>query len=398
MAQLVVEMKQEIFFQKRTKQSISSKKSLALHLGLKIIELDDFISKQDEQRYSSLKKIPKKRGGFREVLNPTDETRKIQRSIKDKLLQNGKIINWPSYIYGSIRKTKDNKAKDYIAAAQVHCNSKTVLNIDIQDFFDNIHSDLIFNIFNNLFKYPEKTSKILSNICTYNGYLPQGGITSSHLASMVLFDIEPDIVRKLSYKNLRYTRYIDDITISSEIHDFDMSWVIEFIKNKLLEKNLFINQRKTKSASHSLNSVLVHGLRVNNKKPAANKLFTKYVKDGINDLYKLKCIPNSITNEGYRTFYNKISGRVSVLQKLDHPEATIFRRKLKRIRPLGSEKDLIITNYNIKKLLSRHSIDKEKIFYKTAYKKVIQRINVLARNFSDFAKNAKYTLKQIKPK
>lgn len=217
--------KNNIYFKKNTVNSINSILSLSKCLGVsKDLILHCFHLPKDD-RYTEPKHIaPKKNGQIRKIYNPCQKIREIQKEIKNKILRSNHIITWPDYVYGVAKKEKGKKPKDFVASAAAHCESKTLLKIDIKDFFDNISEELVYNVFSNLYKYPKEISTILSDICCHNGHLPQGAVTSSHLATLIFFDLEPNLVRKLNYKGLVYSRYIDDITISSKIQNYDMRY------------------------------------------------------------------------------------------------------------------------------------------------------------------------------
>ena len=107
--------------------------------------------------------------------------------------------------------------KDYISCARLHCSSKSILTIDIKDFFDNVHEVHVKEVFKDFLKYSDDVSSVLADICCMNSHLVQGALTSSYIASLVLFDIEGDLVKKLERKNLVYTRLVDDMNVSSKV-------------------------------------------------------------------------------------------------------------------------------------------------------------------------------------
>lgn len=322
----------------------------------------------------------------------------MQARVKDLLLEDGVYIRWPDYLYGSIKKKeKADVPRDYISAAKQHCGSKTFLKIDIENFFDNISEDAVFNVFRNLFKFPEKIANILTKITTYNGVLPQGAITSSHLASIVLYEVEPNIVQGLKYKNLTYTRYIDDITVSSPIHDYKMNGVLNLVRNKLLEKNLFVNEDKVFIGSHSLRSVMVHGLRVNAKEPTASKIFTSNVKEGVSKLVELSKRPNGITNAGYESLHRKMTGRASVLSRINNHSYKSIRRTLKKIRPKASFYDVGKLDFQVELLFKRSKHQRTSYWYSKNFFNSINSNAKVKRNFPRNAQKFSSVLKKIRP-
>lgn len=183
-------------------------------------------------------------------------------------------ISWPSYLYGSIpneiRKDSNNQeviSKDYIACARNHCMAKSLMKLDISNFFDNIHQDHVYSIFKNLLKYPDDVSEVLTKLCCYKGNVVQGALTSSYIASAVLFDVEPLLVKRLHRKNLVYTRLVDDITVSSNKKQYDFSYAQSLIVEMLHSKDLPVNNNKTIIKYVSTEPLIVHGLRINFKEP-----------------------------------------------------------------------------------------------------------------------------------
>src|SRR5690606_24769311 len=201
-------------------------------------------------------------GSKRIVHSPSKRVRLVQNRIKNRIFSGAKIISWGSYLYGSIPKVND-VSRDYVECASVHARAKSLLKIDVSSFFDNIHYDLVLDLFLIFFKYPEDVSKILSDICTFEGRVPQGGLTSSYIAALILHDVEFDVVRKLSYKGVKYTRYVDDITLSSSVADYDFNYAKSLVVNMLYSKGLPVNSRKTTESRLGTQSIKVHGLRVN---------------------------------------------------------------------------------------------------------------------------------------
>lgn len=98
--------------------------------------------------------------------------------------------------------------------ARLHSGSKHILNVDIKSFFDTVTENQIREIFVNL-GYSTDTSKTLSSLCTLKGCLPQGAPTSPSLANLVLLDTDDKLQNLATDRGVKYSRYADDITFSS---------------------------------------------------------------------------------------------------------------------------------------------------------------------------------------
>lgn len=158
-----------------------------------------------EQLYKSKRRI-KKDGALRTTYAPSYRLKRIQRNINQKIL---KRVVFPSYLHGSV------PARTQFSNASAHVGAKTLVKLDIAKFFDFIAESSVFSVFSKLLKFPRPVAQALTALTTLNGVTPQGAPTSSYLAQLVFFDDEPILVKRLQRKSLIYTRYVDDISISS---------------------------------------------------------------------------------------------------------------------------------------------------------------------------------------
>ena len=62
--------------------------------------------------------------------------------------------------------------------------------------------------------FSDDVAEILAMLTTKDGGLPQGAVTSSFLANLVFWNYEPCLVGTLSARGLRYSRYVDDVSVS----------------------------------------------------------------------------------------------------------------------------------------------------------------------------------------
>ena len=187
-------------FKINTNNKISSQINLARALGVSIKELKQIADLSEEKKYVTfpLKKID---GSERLIHKPCKEIRNIQRRINHRIFK--PLIVWPEYLYGSIPTEKGGVVHDYVNCAKKHCLSKSTLKLDIKDFFDNIDEALVKKIFKDFFKYNDSVSDILTKICCTNGHVPQGALTSSYIASLCLYSIEPLLAQRLNNKKLK---------------------------------------------------------------------------------------------------------------------------------------------------------------------------------------------------
>jgi hypothetical protein len=150
----------------------------------------------------------KKDGTFRECYDALAPLKSIQARIKCMILRN---VTYPSYLMGGL------KNRDYVRNASVHTGARVVVNEDIAGFFPATSDRLIFDVWRHFFQFPPEVAKTLTRLTTRAGQLPQGTKTSNHLANLVFWAWEPRTVGALHSMGFRYTRFVDDMTISSPL-------------------------------------------------------------------------------------------------------------------------------------------------------------------------------------
>ena len=163
---------------------------------------------------------PKKSGnGFREVYDTRPPLKPLLKRINKVFFER---VVFPDYLHGSIR------GCDFISNARVHEGSVTVITEDIKGFFDHLTEEHAYGIWRRFFGFGEAPSELLTKLVTNGGRIYQGSPTSSYLANLVFWDIEPRLVEALGVRGLRYSRFVDDVTMShpATIGAEEKTWAI----------------------------------------------------------------------------------------------------------------------------------------------------------------------------
>ena len=132
--------------------------------------------------------------------------------------------------------------------------------MDIKDFFPSIRKKYINAVFKRM-GYTAAVSKVLTELVTYKNCLPQGAPTSPALSNIIMYQADKRILSYARTKELRYTRYADDLTISG---DFNPAEVISFIEMVVKETGFKVNRNKTRVIKQSSQQI-VTGIVVNEK-------------------------------------------------------------------------------------------------------------------------------------
>lgn len=229
-----------------------------------------------------------------------------------------------------------------------HIDSKYFLKLDIQDFFNSISKQKFVKILKcNLSLNPDKTyinniiqpigkrdyiyesSTITSwddiNLFTsslfYKSRLPLG-YTSSPLISNIYLNIFDKRLSNflLNYNEIIFTRYADDILISSKF-EFDYEVVMKEIEKELSFLGLKINAKKTKKLIIKDIGDHVKYLGVNIVKRRINNEITigkKYIYDLIKQISK-------ITTTNYLSQIEEVKGKINYIVNISPREYELFK-------------------------------------------------------------------------
>lgn len=269
--------------------------------------------------------VAKKDGSPRPCFDPTRDLKSLQRRIVREIFWR---VQFPSWVHGGI---KDLQApRDYVSNARAHVNCRTLINLDISNFFPSVTELTVSKLWRDVFHFPEDVARVLTQLTTYRGSLPQGAPTSNYLASLVFWRTEGRVVEKLAALGFRYTRYVDDITVShvSDVPDSTISEVIGEIRRMARQQSLRLKKRKTHIA-RSGDRKVVTGLVVSAKvgAPRKKKSAVRARVQQTRDLFELR--PES---EEFRRALASATSSVGNLNRLNPGKARPLRSELKAIR------------------------------------------------------------------
>lgn len=302
---------------------ISSINSLAKALNTTVKELE-YLSENADKYFFLTKEIQKSDGSVRYTYDVSQRLKIIHDKITKNILT--KVI-YPNYLQGSLSE------KDHISNAEIHTNKKTILKEDITNFFPSIDISIVYQIWVGLFKFSHEVSDVLSKLVTLDKKVVQGCKTSSYLANLVLWSRESVFVEALNSQGYTYTRYVDDIHVSSEhiISREEKTRIISGVYNLFSSINVKPNRKKQEIMPKSQQQT-VHKLNVNNIKPSLPK-------DKRNDIRQLVFLckkafeDKSTTISEYTIRYNSTMGSVNYLKRLHHKDGEQLLLKLKEIPP-----------------------------------------------------------------
>lgn len=283
--------------------------------------------------------INKKQGGFRKILSPCYDLKKIQKELNIILRNNYEFNN--ETVHGFV---KEHSIK---TNATVHKDANYIVNIDLKNFFDNIHFGRVRGMFMKPpFTFSDYIATNLAKVTCYEKKLPQGAPTSPTISNIICYRMDRELAHLCNKYNCRYTRYADDITISTkmlylpkEIAKFRDGQVIlsnnitDIIKNE----GFIINNDKLKISPNS-DRQEVTGLIVN-KKVNIQKVYIK----------KLRALLNNVSKYGFYLegckYFEKTLNDCSNKDYVEHKFINVIKGKIEFLKMIRGIDDYVYIKY-----------------------------------------------------
>ena len=115
---------------------------------------------------------------------------------------------------------------------KAHAGCKFLVHIDIENFFPSVKRKQVQDVYRE-FGFPIEMIALLTGLSVLNGILPQGAPTSPCIANIVFLPCDKKIAKLASSRGISYSRYADDLTLSSNepIKPGFIGEVIDIIKS-----------------------------------------------------------------------------------------------------------------------------------------------------------------------
>ena len=244
--------------------------------------------------------IPKKSGGTRRICAPRIALLGLQRDIL-RLLESD--YRPRAHVHGFV----GGHQRSIVSNARQHVGKRWVLNIDLEDYFETIHFGRIRGrLMAPPYDYPEEIAQFIAHIACFQiekevggslrttHVLMPGAALSPILANIVSDKLDAELARFCRQLGCTYTRYADDITISSNRRTFPApigrfanpdshdDFILSDTFQQMIEDNGFrINHAKTRLLGVAFQQE-VTGLVVNEKVNVKRK-FVRDVRAMLHD-------------------------------------------------------------------------------------------------------------------
>ena len=184
-------------------------------------------------------------------LNSTKiELKRILKRILTLLMSHVEI---PPYAFGGVPK------KDNIKNAKYHQGNKYIFTTDLRSFFPSISHNSVFEVYCNN-GYSPTVARILTKLTTYKYQLPQGVPTSTLLALLAFKPTGDKLYDYASQHNLKFSIFVDDITISSNV---DFKHLVPDILDIIVSAGYKISHNKT---HYSTKNPIITGIKCQNNR------------------------------------------------------------------------------------------------------------------------------------
>lgn len=228
----------------------------------------------EDQRYRGFE-IPKRTGGMRQIHAPIGLIREMQAKLAPILQQT--YVAHPG-AHGFI------KERSILSNAQQHVGQRQVLNVDLEDFFPSVNFGRVRGIFMAPpFKLGPAAASVFAQLCTHKNGLPQGAPTSPPLSNFAAVQLDRALARLARENGVRYSRYADDITFSTNHSTFPPALAVsaqaeggvgvragEALERATIASGFAINHKKVRLQKRDQRQS-VTGLNVNDKANVSRK-------------------------------------------------------------------------------------------------------------------------------
>lgn len=285
---------------------------------------------------------------------------------KAKELHNHLLNNCINNISLSDNSYAYQKGKSIVKCVEQHVNSICFIKLDIRKYFNSINLELLIATIiekleiDNLFKEHIKT---IIKSTTYKNMLPLGFTVSPMLTEIYMKSFDEKVVEYVNIKGYVYTRYADDIMISSDelIDDNEKDIIISDIEELLFEKKLKLNKPKSRFVCLYNKGSHVKYLGINIiKEENKNSLSVgkRYRNSVAKEYLEYLELPSDTEEEKITKFYKSrtIEGKIAFIKQVEGDDG--FNKVVERIRISTEGRLNIQTNrinfnrsdYNIKQV------------------------------------------------
>lgn len=278
--------------------------------------------------------LPRKDGGFRRVMAPSEPLKRLQKGILP-LLSEGELHP---------RAAAYRRGNSVLDNAAPHAGKPLVVKLDIRDFFGSIRFAAVFsavdralrrsslagahylNAYDRAEPDPRHYNRVLSYyiaaFCTLHGGLVQGAPTSPLLSNLAFAPLDVLIDGYCQKHGITYTRYSDDLTFSGA---FNPHALTGFVEHLLSANGFALNGKKTavlgRGVRQKVTGVVVNGI------PQADREYRRQIRQELHYM-QLYGVENHLlrraAGEQPAVYLQGLLGRIGFVLQI-RPDDAVFQ-------------------------------------------------------------------------
>jgi RNA-directed DNA polymerase len=255
----------------------------------------------------------------RDVLNVTGDLRLFQAGMLCNIL--GPKHQPLPFSHGGVR------GRHIKSNAQVHLNSVFGFTTDVANFYPSINHNRIYRLFVEQFRCHPDVARICTQLCTYRYHLALGLITSPILADCLMIPVDKRLNAMCEKQGLRYSRFVDDITISGPFSVLSGSYPRVMVK-VLADYGFKVNQRKHDEALRGrgrfADGKCITQLEIRNGQVRVKRTYIEEVRKQLSDAARLASGKPLV---GLYYTDNQIDGRIHYVRWINKGQAVSLRHQ-----------------------------------------------------------------------
>jgi RNA-directed DNA polymerase len=255
------------------------------------------VSRTRPNTYRSFR-IRKRSGGYRTICVPSPMLMRVQRWLATNVL-NSALVHSTCHAYAPGSRLEE--------CARIHCGSRWLIKLDLQQFFESISERRVYHVFRELgygalvaFELARICTRVLSGeskkyklgrwlneagavatISSYQsvriGHLPQGAPTSPMLSNLAMKRFDRQMHELAIHNKMALTRYADDLTFSTADKRFTRMHAVALARRAraiILKEGLRPRATKTKIIPPGARKIVL-GLVVDGARPRLSREFRR---------------------------------------------------------------------------------------------------------------------------
>jgi RNA-directed DNA polymerase len=249
-------------------------------------------------------------GKWRLIDNPKNQLKVIQTQIKKRLLSK---LTFPETILGGVpgKSTRDN--------AEIHTGQPIIVTIDLRDCFPKTGDRIVFHRLKDAFQCSSEIASLLTKLTTFQHRVPQGAPTSNAVVNLVLLPLHDEIKAMVETLGLKFSIYVDDITISGPNADTIIDDVI-----KIIQRHGYAVRNRKVTVMRSTGPQEVVGYLVNQTVSVARPK-VEAIRKAIVDLGKSDSVRSYLLAS--------LKGRINYVRSVTPSKADGLDALLQKVRP-----------------------------------------------------------------